>query len=102
MATNIEGQSAAVIFLQDIVNDVAQKVEKLRKRAHNQIGQVVRHRFTAHNAWVVAGTRIPTRAIKDFHDAGFSTEKILKEYPTLTRQDVEAALAHEERLAKSA
>jgi len=34
--------------------------------------------------------------------AGFTPEVIIREYPTLTKADVEAALAHEENLAKQA
>jgi uncharacterized protein (DUF433 family) len=43
---------------------------------------------------VIAGTRIPINAVKDFHAAGYSTDQIIKEYPDLTAEDVEAALAH--------
>jgi DNA-binding transcriptional MerR regulator len=101
-AINTDGQLAAVVLLKDIMNDMAERVRKLRERAPDQIGRIDRHRYVVHNAWVIAGTRIPTRAIRNFRDAGCSIEKILKEYPVLTRQDVEAALEHEEQLAKSA
>jgi uncharacterized protein (DUF433 family) len=48
----------------------------------------------AHNAPVLAGTRIPVRAIKRFNEAGYSVAQILSEYPTLTESDVVAALAY--------
>jgi uncharacterized protein (DUF433 family) len=55
-----------------------------------------------HNTPVVAGTRIPTAAVRRFHEAGYSPSQIMREYPSLTPEDVKAALVYEERLAKSA
>ena len=101
-AVNIERQYAAVVWLKDILNDVAERARKIRERRPDQYGLNERRRYVVRNAWVISGTRIPTRSIKNFYDAGFSVENILKEYPTLTRQDVKAALGHEERLARSA
>jgi len=45
---------------------------------------------------MVAGTRIPTRAIRNFKEAGYTVDQIIAEYPDLTPRDVEAALKHEE------
>jgi uncharacterized protein (DUF433 family) len=56
----------------------------------------------SHNAWVVAGTRIPVAAIRRFKDAGYSVDQIIQEYPDLTPQDVEAALAHQEEPSAAA
>ncbi len=102
IAANIDGQLASVVLLKDIMIDVAEKARKLRDRTPDQYGQIARHRYVVHNAWVIAGTRIPTRAIKNYRDAGCSIKEILKEYPSLTRKDVKAALEHEEKLAQSA
>ena len=90
------------IRLQDIANDVQREVNKLRKRSPEQVGQIDRHRNVVRNAWVVAGTRIPAKAIQRFHEAGYSIMQILQEYPSLTRKDVAAALAHEDQSFKSA
>ena len=54
------------------------------------------------NAPVIAGTRIPTAAIRRFREAGYSIEQIIRQYPTLTAEDIKGALAFEERLARSA
>ncbi|OEC94421.1 hypothetical protein A9Z06_33370 [Rhizobium sp. YK2] len=43
---------------------------------------------------VIAGTRIRVDTIKNFHEAGFTVEQILAEYPSLKREDVEAAIRH--------
>lgn len=46
---------------------------------------------------VIQGTRVPSSAIWSFHAAGYSTASILKEYPHLTREDVEGAISSERR-----
>lgn len=92
----------AMIPLVEIINNVADESKRLRERSMEQHGKLERHRYVAHNAWVIAGTRIPTAAIRRYHEAGYSIDQILREYPSLTDEDVRAALSHEERLAKSA
>lgn len=91
-----------LIPLRSIINDVAAEARQLKKRTGEQFGRVERHRYVVHNAWVIAGTRIPTKAIWRFHRAGYSQDAIIREYPVLTRRDIEAALAREERAAKRA
>ena len=88
--------------LRSIISDVSAEASKLRERTAEQVGQVDRHRYIAHNAWVVAGTRIPTKAIQRFKEAGYSIENILREYPTITEKDVQAALKHERKISASA
>ena len=65
------------------------------QRDQSLVGQIRRSRFINHNAPVVAGTRIPVRAIKRFAAAGYSHEQIIKEYPDLKEDDVKAALAYD-------
>lgn len=45
----------------------------------------------------IRGTRIPVRAIKNFHGSGFSVEEIREEFPTLSVEQVEAAIAYGSR-----
>jgi uncharacterized protein (DUF433 family) len=40
----------------------------------------------------IAGTRIPVRAVKGFAEAGYDTAGIIEQYPSLTPEDVAAAL----------
>lgn len=40
----------------------------------------------------IEGTRIPPRAIKSFHEAGYSIPEIIAEYPDLSEAQVQAAL----------
>jgi uncharacterized protein (DUF433 family) len=90
------GQLVMGLPLKAVIADVRTESLKLREREPSRIGTIERHRRVAQNAWVVGGTRIPVRAIRRFHEAGYSVQAILKEYPDLTERDVEAALAHEE------
>jgi DNA-binding transcriptional MerR regulator len=92
----VSGQYALGIALAAVISDTKRDIRQLRKRQPDKIGSIERNRQVAQNAWVIAGTRIPAAAIKRFHDAGYSKEQILKEYPDLTEKDVVAALAHKE------
>lgn len=83
------------VALKAVVNDMERASAALRGRQPEHVGRVARNRYVAHNASVIAGTRIPTRAIKAFHDRGYSIEAIIREYPDLKPADVKAALAHE-------
>ncbi len=98
----LSGQSVAVMDLGIVVREVTKRVERLRKRGLEQIGKIQRQRRVAHNAPDIAGTRIPTLAISQLHQAGYTHGRILKEFPTLTRSDVEAAVAYEEAARREA
>jgi len=82
-----------------VMDDVQREADKLRHRDVQTIGQISRNRYVAHNLPVVAGTRIPVRAIKRFAEAGYSVAQILSEYPSLTESDVAAALAYDSKAA---
>ena len=88
--------------LRTVISDVARESQKLLRRPKGRIGKVERNRNVVQNAWVVGDTRIPTAAIRCFHEAGYSTADLLKEYPTLTENHLLAALAHEEKQAAAA
>ena len=47
---------------------------------------------------VVRGTRITAQTVLEFLAAGDSTEDVLEEYPSLTREDVQACLDYASRL----
>lgn len=97
-----QGQTVLSIALEPIANEMRQAAEQLRERHAGQLGQIVRNRYVVHNAWVVAGTRIPTQAIWNFHRAGFDTAAIIREYPRLTIEDVRAAVDFEQNRQKVA
>lgn len=81
----------------DIGEEVAEAkralASELRRRPDEHVGVISKNRKIAHNAAVISGTRIPVRAVQRFAAAGYSAEAIIREYPDLTLQDVEAALA---------
>jgi DNA-binding transcriptional MerR regulator len=100
----IAGDSQFVfpIALRRIADEIRAKAEALRRRSAKQIGRLERHRNVAHNAWVVAGTRIPTKTIWRYHEAGYNAANIIRDYPLLKAADVASAIAHErQRPAKS-
>lgn len=96
-----DGQYAMLPII-DLISDIQGRVQELRRRHASQYGKVEKHKFVVRNSPVIAGTRIPTAAIRRFHEAGYSTDQILKEYPSLTPEDVQAALSYERGLARSA
>ena len=98
----VSGQLAVPIPISSVVEDVRDRAEKLRQRSGDTIGQVERQRFVVHNEAVVAGTRIPVATIRSFVDAGYSTADILREYPSLTPEDVAAALSATDSLTHAA
>jgi uncharacterized protein (DUF433 family) len=96
-----DGQLAMVPII-DVINDLESRVQALKSRDASQLGHIERHKHVVRNSTVIAGTRIPTAAIRRFKEAGYTAEQIVKQYPTRSLEDVEAALAHEEGLARSA
>lgn len=96
------GQRVLSIALEPIASEMRGAADQLRDRRQEQFGQMARNRYVVRNAWVVAGTRIPTTAIWHYHQAGYSADAIIAEYPRLTVADVRAAIAHEKRRVKVA
>jgi uncharacterized protein (DUF433 family) len=74
----------------DQIHHVRRAAASLSVRRPDQIGATEKHRNVVHNARVFAGTRVPVRAVERFLAAGYSAPAILKEYPSLTLQDIEA------------
>lgn len=96
-----DGQLAMVPVI-DVISDVESRVHDLSKRRDDQRGKIEKNKFVVRNASVIAGTRIPTAAIRRFHEAGYSVAEILREYPTLAAEDVKAAISYEGKLSRSA
>lgn len=92
----ISEQKVLQIPLKVVVGDMRAQVRSLSARDSSVIGHFDRKRGVAHNQVVIAGTRIPVRSIKSFSDAGYTVEQILAEYPSLTPEDVRAAIDYNE------
>jgi len=89
----IDGQYS-LLPISSVMEDVRKDAEQLRRRAPEQIGQVEKRKYISHQAEVISGTRIRVATILHFLEAGYSTAAILREYPSLTEADVEAAKRH--------
>ena len=81
--------------LAPLAADLRRAAERLGQRTPDEIGQVVRRRGVMGGAPVLAGTRIPTKAVWSFHEAGYGTAEIFEQYPRLTEDDIRAAIAYE-------
>lgn len=89
----VDGQYA-LLPIRSVMEDVRRDAERLRERTPSQIGQIEKHRYVSHQAAVISGTRIRVATILHFVEAGYSTADIVKEYPSLTEADIEAAKRH--------
>jgi len=95
VAGSAHGQVAMRVEMTKVARRVDAAIEQLRKRGPDQIGKVTQNRYVVHNVPVLSGTRIPTAAVWDFHDAGYDTAAIMRQYPTLTPEDIQAAIEYE-------
>jgi DNA-binding transcriptional MerR regulator len=89
---------AATLNLVRVEKETRRRANRLVERTRGQFGQFVQNRYIAGNRTVIAGTRIPTAAIWEFHEAGYDEAAILKEYPRLVPIDVKKAIEHERSL----
>jgi uncharacterized protein (DUF433 family) len=90
----VTGQGVLQIPLKVVHGDMQRAVANLRQREEQLIGKVQRKRNVAHNKPVIAGTRIPVSAVKAFSEAGYTIAQIKEQYPTLTDEDISAALSY--------
>jgi uncharacterized protein (DUF433 family) len=82
-----------------VIRNVERELARMNRRKPRQIGKIDQNRYVARNEPVIAGTRIPTGAIYRLHQAGYSPQDIVREYPRLKPADVRAAIEHEQRIA---
>lgn len=90
----ISKQGVLRIPLKVIAGDLKTAVQAMRERDAGTVGKISQQRGVVHNQQVIAGTRIPVRSVQAFAAAGYSVDQIIEQYPSLTREDVEAAIAH--------
>ncbi len=98
IAGHLPGQIAFPFEMQQVEREMSESAERLKERTEDQIGRITHDRHVLHNASVLAGTRVPTAAIWNFHEDGYDTVAILRAYPRLTPQDVEVAIQYEQSL----
>ena len=85
----VDGQFV-LLPIKDVIEEVRADADRLRQRDTGDYGRFTKRRNIAHNATVVAGTRIRASTIRHFIQAGYTDEAILSEYPSLTKKDVAA------------
>jgi uncharacterized protein (DUF433 family) len=67
------------------------RIRQAQNRPAEAAGKTVRRRRVAGSQPVFEGTRIPVHAIVGYVRRGYSTERILESFPTLTPEDIEVA-----------
>ncbi|NBC34835.1 MAG: DUF433 domain-containing protein [Alphaproteobacteria bacterium] len=90
-----------IIRVAEVRAALSEAAETLKCRSPDELGKIKRSRRIMHNAPVFAGTRIPVAMVRRYLEAGFTSERILSDYPTLTPHDIEAAIEYESRLAEA-
>ena len=81
--------------LREIRADLTKRISELRKR--RGVGRIERRRGIMANRARIGGTRISAAAIARLTRDGWSTERILAEYPELEAADIAAALRAKSR-----
>lgn len=89
------GQSVLPFAMRRVLGEVQRETDRMQARSSGDIGRITRNRYVAENRSVLAGTRVPTGAISNFHQAGYADDQILREYPRLTKDDIHAAIEFE-------
>jgi len=92
----VTGQYVLKFDLKLEAEDTESRIRAYNERTKAAIGHFERQRNVNHNNLVISETRIPVKAIKNFHDAGYSINEIIDEYPSLTKKDVQAAITYSE------
>ena len=88
----VSGQGVLQIPLQVASTNMRETIKRVNQRTPDKIGKFEQTRKVAHNQLVIAGTRIPVDSVKAFAAEGYSIERIKLEYPTLTAEDIQAAI----------
>lgn len=91
----VSGQQVFDIPLRVVIADTRKAIQELNRRGSGEIGHIVRGRFVMQNEPVFARTRIPVATVRRYLKAGYSDEKIIREYPELTVADIAAARSHD-------
>jgi uncharacterized protein (DUF433 family) len=88
------GQGVLIDF-KVVSADVQSAIAAMRQRRSELIGKIERKRGVVQYQPVIAGTRIPVASIRAFGEAGYTGEEIREQYPSLTIDDIKAALDYE-------
>jgi uncharacterized protein (DUF433 family) len=91
----LSGQGVLQIPLQVVTGNMEEAVRVMRQRNESSIGKIEKKQGAGGNP-VIAGTRIKVNSIKAFSEAGYSIAAIKEQYPSLTEDDIQAAINYKE------
>lgn len=83
------------VQIREVIADLGRQIDRLDARTP---GRIERRRGVMSGKPVIAGTRIPTASIWRQVKEGLDADEVRKGYPGLTRKDIAAAVAFEERI----
>ncbi len=89
------GQELLELNVEGIPEEIKRAIPGTLRRDESNYGVITKNRYVQHNRPIIAGTRIPTSSIWASHEAGYSPQRILEEYPHLELEDVKAAVEFE-------
>jgi DNA-binding transcriptional MerR regulator len=95
----VSGQFVIEYALQNLIEETNESIEAVGRRSPEQVGKLVKIRGVNRNAWTVSGTRIPVASVQRLYDDGYSIDRIIAEYPDLTKADIQAAVSHDRAIS---
>lgn len=96
------GADRAWLDLRPVVERVQERIRYRQERVGLH-GKITRTRGVQGSQPVIAGTRVTVDAIQSFARAGYDVQEIMRQYPGLTAEDINAAISYEEpRAAQTA
>ncbi|MER8644689.1 DUF433 domain-containing protein [Mesorhizobium sp. M1252] len=87
----VSGQRVFDIPLKIAISDTRKAIQDLNVRGAKETGNIVQAKFVMQNEPVFERTRIPVAAVQRYLAAGYSPDAIIKEFPLLTVEDINAA-----------
>lgn len=80
------------IPLPRVISEISSEARTMNERSILAIASKTRRQNVARRAEVFQGTRIPIDTVREYFQEGLGIDHVLADYPTLTRQDIEAAI----------
>jgi uncharacterized protein (DUF433 family) len=74
--------------------------DKMAKQAPNYVEHITTDPMVCHGQPCIRGTRIPVSVVLDNLAAGLSADEIISSYPSLTTEDIQAAVAYAADIAR--
>ena len=88
-------QPSATLPVGPVLEDLRQELARRRARSPEDIGRITSNPNILFGKPAIAGTRIPTYIIWEWHEDGYDADYILEQDPRLQIEDVGAAIAFE-------